>query len=88
MDSKIKGTRMVTNSTPRGLFVRHAQLQPRRGITCIFDVIKELRGCIDKFVSEYLHLFLMLSSCVLLNGFILTTASRNICNTGAGGVFA
>ena len=30
----------------------------------------------------------MLSSFVLLNGFILTTTSRNVCNTGASGVFA
>ena len=44
LDSEINGTRVVPFSTPRGVILRHLQLQLGKGKKFVFSVSKELKG--------------------------------------------
>ena len=73
---------------PKGVFLRHVQLQLQRGIKRTFIVIKELKGLL-LLVGTWFKSFpthsLILTSSMLLKGSLSTIKSRKVCNVGAGG---
>ena len=83
---KNKGHQCSHYFNSKCVFVRHAT---SKGYQMYFCLDKGVEGVAFTRLFQYIPIhFLILSSCALLKGFILTIASRNFCSTIAGKVFA